>query len=689
MCSQKRGQINIMAVLAVAIIVLFVGFFLFSSEKTEQRIDHILDDSEKDVEKAKQLQEIIENVVKQSMYDAVSEMGETGGFAADDVVEPTHLGQPVYIIAGKKVNFPKEDAVKHMLREEIRRRLEDNLFDLARKKKYGITQLKIDGSHLVIKKEDITIGDNYIHFQTMIPMEITRDGNRLSVKGPFSVNLNIRLLRLYKMAKAFVELYTSKPDNHWNRQMERLISELMRGDPTLPQASKEVGVHDPFTLQPNLNPEETAKVQGFCTLCDKKVSYSFGQIKEQVAKDVLVASSIFSTRAQNTKYQKELLKYLVDNNVIDNLNSEREEDVKSFAKGFYWEFETKLGSDIDNFPALELTLNGNKNDFVIESDGKEETLNPFQCECLKRYKAEYEMDFPMEVIITDLLPTGKLLGGATILKPLQFKFVIFPKLAKDGITATLPVESNYDEEYDFSCSGSCKLDLNIFGPEVAQVIIEPCGDVLSKKYDFNDNTNIFPWTNVPCGLRDITIVPENLEEYAKITKRMLIESTGKKTDFIVPKYANIKGKVYLNTSSFCSDRKEPRCYSFTEKKLINKKFCVEDDKKHLKTLSYVDGNPPNYIHIQLIPLQPRRERYEVIVDDKGSYHLQNVLPGKYLLLVAPSVDVAGNAGYKVKTHAKILEVTMSEERDIVMNSIYLAKHQDTFIPVYRIVGCGV
>lgn len=701
MAPRTRGQMALIGLMAIAFVVIMVLYFSFQRSGEERRIDKVEEQNRLTKEMLEQLERIIEDVVRTSVYEAANAVGQTGGFTAENIPEPHYHGLPVFFYKGTVTNVPTEDAMKRMLRFETARRIESNLHELIKKKQYRVSQLEIEGEHIEIAEEDLQVGDMFVKVKVNIPIKVTYADREGEIKTTIDVNLPLRIFRLRKLAYAFVHLYAQKDDRYtipisnlrvshpWYRKIEFWIDYIVNQDFRLPRPSTQ-HICKPFNL-----PDTTGKPHfGFCLPGDKKEIYIPFEAKGSDAKsikgsfgdDVVVATTIFSSNAQTKEYQRMMLKYLTDANLVTEMDPANEADVLGFMKGFNWNFNSLIGGMDECYPLLNLTLNGKQDNLQVEGKTQKDTGCFQTCSAgnrYKSYKANYSASFPVEVAITDLLPTGKILGGSTLLKPLQFRFVIYPYLELgDEAKTDITLPTTFNDEFDLECAGRCSLSVRIHGPREGEVIVEPCKD---KRARFT--TPDVTINDVPCGIRDVRVIPsgEYIEQYAPLRTKLALP-TGT-LDLHLSEYYRVEGIVMANTTIYCQKDEKLHCYAPNDEAIVHPGVCEEGDRGRFQRLGFIGGMPPSYITVQLIPLNTSLEYLTTNTDVDGRYVFEKVLGGNYLLLTSPNRDFAGNIGYKVKPFAEVSEIERDMTKDVIMNSVFSVNMTRGFVPVYRVKRC--
>lgn len=699
--NRRRAQVTPIAMTALFFVIVVVLFFMLKAEKVEDEIADATQKKRLTAEMLDQLQRIVEEQVRMGVYEAANAVGQAGGFTAENIPEPNYHGLPVYFYKGSVTHVPTSEAMARMLRFEIAKRIENNLFSLEKKKQYRVSRVEIEGGHITLDEKDIDFGDNFITVKVEVPITLEYNDIEAEMRETVSVELPLRLFRLHKIADAFVHLYESKDDAYrvrmtedtfshpWYRKIEFLIDYIIDQDFRLPRPSTEE-ICKPFNL-----PDTTGTYHyGFCLPCSKpEVSIPFKSvtpdgksIKGAFGDDVTVATTIFSSEAQTIEYQRIMLRYMVDSGLAAEMNPDNDEDVLRFMKGFSISFRSLIGGNDECYPQLNLTLNGERDNLIIRSLSQRSTGCFHSCPaglCYKSYKANYTASFPVEVTVTDLLPTGKIIGSSTLIKPLQFRFVLYPYLELgDEARADVVLPSDYNQNFDLACTGKCLLSLKVHGPREGEVVVEPCND---KRERFN--TSVVNIHDVPCGIRDVRIVPmgEDAARYAPLRTKVALPSWP--IDVVLKEYHRIEGEVMANTTIYCENWGGLHCFSPTNEIILHEGVCAEGDRGSFERLGFVGGMPPSFVSVQLVPLNTSLEMLETHTDADGSYVFENVLEGTYLFLASPSRDFGGNVGYTVMPEADILEVTRDAVKDVVMTSVFSVNMTGRFIPVHQIRRC--
>ena len=676
----RRGQTVILAIVALALVVTVLFLALRAPRRIEQEIK---DDTRQAVEvrdESVRLHEILEGVVRESLAQAVDEVAQSGGFAPSAVPEPSLDGIPVFVLGGRAVNLPADDVVRAMVREAVARRLEANIQELATAGVEGIDGLELDGDRISLGTSDVEVGDAFVRLSAEIPLTITRDGTSSSIKEPVAVELPLRLLRLVRIARAVTQLYTEagpesgEVDNLWYRGIESLAAFLMERDPRVPGPTADLTC-DPFTL-----PDARGRRHpGFCMTDEGNVALDEQALRRAIGEDLGVAATLFAARMRSERLFSRLGAELagVDEDAADPV---------ALMRSLSWSARPRLGDKGEGaasaYPLLNLSVNGGERTITVRGVARDERpcavdLCSGRAPWYKSYRAVYDIQFPLEVELTDLTPAGRLPSGS-LMRPLRLRFVIVPWLVTGGGTILPKAANGPPREVDLACTGTCEATIRPVGAERVQVIVEPCGGALT--FDVSGETLL---SGLPCGIRRLTVIPLDTEGVGGTSVNVVLPAQVP-IDVVLPQYASLTGIVAENTTILCAETFTLGCLDHRTENVAEGPC---SDIADMRPLVFVPGSPPAAVRLMLLPVDPDLEMLEVRTDADGRYAFPRVLPGRYILLATPT-DQDGTPVYKVRTAATVLTIEGDSEHDVVMDPLFTTKTDHGFVQVAGVRGCA-
>ncbi len=676
----SRGQTVILAIVALALVVTVMFLALRAPRQVEQDIKEDTRQAVEVRDESVRLHEILEGVVRESLAQAVDEVAQSGGFAPSAVPEPSMDGVPVFVLGGRVVNLPTDDVVRAMVREAVARRLEANIRELAATGVDGIDGLELERDRISLGANDVEVGNAFVRLSAEIPLTITHGGASSSIKEQVAVELPLRLLRLVRIARTVARLYTEagpesgEVDNLWYRGVESLAAFLMERDPRVPGPTADLTC-DPFSL-----PDARGRRHpGFCMTEEGEVSLDEQALRRAIGEDLGVAATLFAARMRSERLFSRLGAELagVDEDAADPV---------ALMRSLSWSARLRLGDKGEGaasaYPLLNLSVNGGERTITVRGVARDERpcaveLCSGRAPWYKSYRAVYDIQFPLEVELTDLTPAGRLPSGS-LMRPLRLRFVIVPWLVTGGATILPRAPDGPPREVDLACTGTCEATIRPLGAERALVIVEPCGGALT--FEVTGETLL---SGLPCGIRRLTVVPLDTEGVGGTSVNVALPAQGP-IDVELPQYASLSGLVVENTTILCADTLTLGC-------LDHRSDTVTDgpcnDIVGMRPLSFVPGSPPAAVRLTLLPVDPDLETLEVRTDADGRYVVPRVLPGRYILVATPT-DQDGTPVYKVRTVATVLTIEGDSEHDVVMDPLFTTKTDHGFVPVAGVRGCA-
>lgn len=287
--------------------------------------------------------------------------------------------------------------------------------------------------------------------------------------------------------------------------------------------------------------------------------------------------------------------------------------------------------------------------------------------CLSFYSVTYDINIPLRVVIRDLKKVSKLTFSqreSTLSSFLEFWFAISPYFShgNDGSVEVFAVNNSFDntELVSSKCEGSCNAEISISNSQSGTIWFNNC------KYSYLMGKASLE--GISCGIKDMIIEssdPINLEKlYLPVTLQDILEAKYK-----LPDKTSVEGHVKRIEKTYCQNTKE----------IIEEK----PSKVH-----YIDGKPPAYVKIHLVPIQEKLGRKTTIIDDEGYFSLTHVNPGKYILFSIPSLDDLGHSALKVKPQGKVIDVKEgSNVFDILLDPIKIIRLEEEYYDVSKLKNC--
>lgn len=275
-------------------------------------------------------------------------------------------------------------------------------------------------------------------------------------------------------------------------------------------------------------------------------------------------------------------------------------------------------------------------------------------QCLGYYTVSYTVEFPVRLVLRDLNEASQVVGapGKDLIRPLELVFYIRPLLVGEDVNAT--VDLGLPAEIDDPCSGSCTLHLEIQGSQSGTVDVDAC------TYAYTDGR--LTKDGVPCGVHTITVGSTDPVGLSRTVVKRNVRGTLNET-ITVRAFGSVAGRVYINRTVLCTT--PPR---------------IEEREPEL--LGYVEGTPSRYVEVLFAPLGPG-PLLRAIADEEGKYRVGRAEPGRYLRIVRPSYDEAGNPTHLVQMDAALVELGpgANPEEDIIVQPLLMERVGDIYVPV--------
>lgn len=604
---KERGQIALLAIVALAVAVIFVLYIMFSGSRTESDVRQQTVRSETMRRQLESVQSSLERYLESAVYEAAEEMAAHGGYTKENAPPLNHLGVPYWFYQGKVVNIPKKTIMEQMMVQEIERTVKERIRELQK-------TLRRDIYTFGFPKANVTLLDNSITARMALPVHITNEGEDVSTDIEFDVNVPLRLKLLHDIAMHYVEGYVTA------RRMEDSILDSITSDPRIPKPAG-----DCCKAIPSCDTEARYEISVISD--DGNPRSKYGDLIEPFREHSHLAVANEMSRVRKADFSG-----------METFTGVGPDEIAEVMKFVEWSF-----SLYENEFEFSFVANADEPEFMstdtvywyrISAFG----LSPSQ-NCMGGYTIDYTIHFPVKIILRDLLPSAKVVGGAgsSQIKPLEFKFYMEPYLQKlsaatnDEVTAPMYIEDQ--------CQGSCSLTVELDPPDIPGTLwIDSC------RYPNNDQRMSYPsgttWQNVPCGVHDIVFEADGTE-HARASVQEKIDAS---TTLTIPvrRFATLSSRVVMKNYIYCTS-------SQTVKEGEN------------TPLTYIEGRPPAYVEVFLFPMDSTLgDVVSAITDEEGKIEFPLVNPGSYLLLAVSSKDSSDRPLYPVLPLGRIIKVEEGE-----------------------------
>lgn len=617
MRSSKKGQ---MALLAVAAFVMIIAVVLYYSSRSTT----VSTDTETKLITDKEIKEIMtkmqqsgQNFLTEALYEGSFEMGQHGGYNAENSPSPNYGGIPYWFTEGTRVNIPTANVMKQMLEDEIERRVEDKMNQLRQ-------TLEREELSIGFPEVKIEMDENQIKAEMDLPINFdigeTASTNTLKFNGL----INSRLLLLRNLAETYIHKDKFSKAYEIERSVEQSILESLESD------SRIASINGIGSGYKSCDAEEVYKTKSemwepFRENANLAVAMELQRIRQIMHSDEFLKD--------HSDIAKESIKKHIDWSVLLNVNSVQFSFIANEGTPHESTEEVKKVNAID----------------VGAGEGV----------CDSTFSIKYDVHFPVRIVITDMLETAKVVGvggrGESEIRPLQFKFVVGAFIEDNQYNAVNTTFANsVKKEIDSLCEGSCKLDITLKGSSKGILQIDSCkfkvhGGKILNDPEFNTDPE-----KAPCGIHTFTYEPSEPER-AKFSERVNIGKIYSKT-IEIRKWAELHGTTKMIDRVLCSGTKTTK-------------------EKGKKPLIFIEGKPPRMIKIFLKPVSAQLgETISTYADEKGEFHIEKINPGKYLLLAFPSEDVLNTPTYKVQPYGVVIDIEEKiENYEILMEPVFVEK----------------
>ncbi|MDP7491509.1 MAG: carboxypeptidase-like regulatory domain-containing protein [Candidatus Undinarchaeales archaeon] len=614
-----RGQIALFGIMALAVVVIFVLYTMFSRGKTESEVRRQEIQSETVRNELESVQSSLERFLEAAVHESAEEMAAHGGYTKENHPPLSHLGVPYWFYEGKIVNIPTSQVMEQMMVQEIERNVKERVLELQK-------TLRRDLYSFGFPKANVTLLDNSITARLSLPVRIRAEGEEVKTDIEFDVNVPLRLKFLHDIAVYYVESYIDA------RTMEDSIFDSITSDPRIPKPGGDCCKGIPSC-------DQDARYEISVISTDGNPLSKHGNLIEPFREHSRLAVANEMRRVRKADFSG-----------VETFTGMEQADIEKVMEFVEWTFDL-----YENEFKFSFIANEDKPDYRSTDTVYFFRLGPFGLspsgDCTGGYKMNYSIHFPVKIILRDLLPSAKVVGAAgtsSEIKPLEFKFYMEPYLQKLSAATNESVSApKYIED---QCQGACSLTVDLDPPAMeGSLRIDSC------RYPSNDVDMSYSsgttWDGVPCGVHDIVFEAEGTE-YARSSLKEKIGAASQVT-LPVRKFGALSSRVVMRNDVYCASSQT-----------------VEE--REPVPLGYVDGRPPAYVEVFLFPMDTTLgDVVSAITDEDGGIEFPTVNPGKYLLLAVSSKDSSDRPIYPVLPKGMILEVVegTSSLPDIAMKPI--------------------
>lgn len=601
----KRGQLNIMAVAAVALVVLFI--ILYSSMRGSQ--DSKLNQNNVNAGELKDKAVIIEQTLDQYLSEAINElafeMGKHGGFTAENVPKLNHFGKPYFFYKGHITNIPSVAVMEQMMAKKAIKRVQEKIFAFKDKTSTG-QNYEFGVPEIVVR-----FTDDMIEAKMKIHIEIVSGDESTIYDQEFTKQIGNRIKSMRDLAEKYINGYAKI------RRMESSILNSITHDERIP--------NPPGALSKTISCE------------DKTVYKHYRQLVTPIQENTKLAVAMELLRIKKSN---------LNTNMFEWSNYLNQKEVEY----------TFISNDDEPEYRSEETIY-----FVPIPFGFFDMRESGNTVCISKFLVSYTVYFPVKYTITDIMPTRKVTGGhqSVTVTSQTFEFFMMPLLIGEDIFATNTSVHEPQGITDF-CTGSCKLDLRITNARQGNIHIDTC------TYKFSSGSLV--QERVPCGVHTLVVEPsDNPSLSTHIEEVNIIDELNK--EITLKKKFSFKGSISLKKNIYCKNSK-----------------IIKD--AGTEPLTYIAGDPPAYVQVIFTPLSSELPVRDVLVDEKGKFVVEDIIPGDYIMIALPSTDNEGTPTYKVEPYGEIIHVDVDEAtKDIVMDPMGIQRVGDIYEHVYSTENC--
>lgn len=607
----KRGQMNQLAVIALSFVILITLYYMFSRTSTENKIKIDQVHAEFVSRQLQKLRQDINNELNRIIYESVSDMALHGGYTSSNVPSLHYLHTPYWYYKGNVVNIPSIEIMEQMLSRDIEFRVDNYVTEL--KANYDNTIFYI--GHTEVKSK---ILDSSIEVVMVLPIDTEYNDKKASADIEFNQNVLLRLKFLRDLAHNYVNKYNEET----GRGIERALRENMQQDPrTQSKIHHFLGKKMPCNAK-KIYKRKADQVYAFREAAQYASAMELRNIRQ----------SDFQKKYEKIEWTYELNENSVE---FDFLANEGKEDYESEEVIYY--FPKPLGLP------------------MVKADG----------ECHGTIDVKYNVNFPVKIIIRDLLESARVVGvtGSAQIKPLEFVFVVHSFL--EDVNIHTKEESKIPSLVDDLCTGSCNVEFTIKNSKEGRLELDACG----WEYQAKGEDGYLKKENVICKMHDL-VVKANEKNRAIFAEKVNIGENFKKTVYI-QSYGTVMGKVLKKDVILC---------------ITSQTTKLGDNMP----LSYLKGIPPRGIEVLFKPLDLKLgEVRRTLVDEDSRFEIKLMNPGRYLVLFVPLMDEIDFPSYKVESLGMIYEIKEGNNDlgTILMDPLLIEKVGNEFVHVSRREDC--
>ncbi len=487
----RRGQMNLMALAAIAIVVIAVLYLILSGEQKTRELNIQEIESVEVKDELVKLESSVEALFIDSIYESVDEMGRHGGYTAENAPLLNHLGIPHWYYRGRTVSIPTAKVMEDMLVDEIERRLGKKL-DVLR------SQVRTDLFAIGYPEAKVKLHDHAVETEVSVPIGLVADEREARTSVTYSNQLPLRIKYLRDLAEQYIQNYTEE------RMMEKALLNGVIQDQRLPTP--------PGMISRNVD-------------CDSQTVYAYRkQIISPMRENAQLSVARELKRVKELFRSEQYVEWAADLNVRDvNFTFIANKDADYLDKT--WE-----STEVIYYVPFEMPLMDRRAEPRL---------------CPSRYTVSYSAQFPVRWTLRDIHESSFIIGGegSEGSRPLEFRFYIQPLLVGEQTNAT--DESVMDPAtVDDLCRGACDVDITVKNSNAGTIYIGACS------YPYTDSH--LKQAGVPCKVQDLIVVSDDPVGLSKHVDKVKIDRQFG-TTISLKDYAVLTGKVFMKKRIYCTN----------------------------------------------------------------------------------------------------------------------------------------
>ncbi|MDP7081077.1 MAG: hypothetical protein QF415_14370, partial [Candidatus Undinarchaeales archaeon] len=222
-----RGQVSLFGLIAIALVVLVIVSYVLRGSRTDRTVRAEAGETRATVDRLRDLSEIIESALRDSVEESVYELGRRGGYTTNSLPGPVVVKRPVYLQKGRMVLFPTVQVMEGLLSQEATRRLTPRLEAIRAGEKAQV----VFGAPRVTAK----LQEEGVEATLELTYHLEGDEEATRSVEDMTITLPLRLRTLWSRAKAYLEMYEKE------RYMERNLLSGMINDDRIPSPPGGIG----------------------------------------------------------------------------------------------------------------------------------------------------------------------------------------------------------------------------------------------------------------------------------------------------------------------------------------------------------------------------------------------------------------------------------------------------------------